>query len=40
MSHDDLSQRHQWIPIEKTEASVSIRKKSFTINQSQLPSTL
>ena len=33
ISHDDLSRRHQWVPIERTEASFSIRKKSFTIKR-------
>ena len=27
ISHDDLSQRRQWVPIERTKASFSIRKK-------------
>ena len=40
MSHDDLSRRHQWVPIERTEASFSIRKKSFTIKRTQFPLTL
>ena len=27
MSHDDLPRRHQWVPIERTKTSFSIRKK-------------
>ena len=33
LSHDDLIRRHQWVPVERTEASFNIRKKSFTIKQ-------
>ena len=33
LSHDDLIRRHQWVPIERTEASFSIRKKSSTIKR-------
>ena len=38
--HDDLSRRHQWVPIERTETSFSIRKKSFTMKRTQFPLTL
>ena len=40
MSHDDLPQRCQWVPIERTETSFNIRKKSFTIKETQFPLTL
>ena len=40
ISHDELSQRHQWVSIERTKASFSIRKKSFTIKRTQFPLTL
>ena len=33
LSHDDLIRRHQWVPVERTEASFNIRTKSFTIKQ-------
>ena len=38
--HDDLSRRRQWVPIERTETSFSIRKKSFTMKRTQFPLTL
>ena len=40
MLHDDLSKRHQWVPIRRTEASFSVRIKSFTIKRTQFPLTL
>ena len=39
MLHDDLSKRHQWVPIRRTEASFSVRIKSFTIKRTQFPLT-